>query len=160
MVSFTSLLSLALAAGGLAAAKPTSFNGTGQIRTLWAYGDHSDLGCLTSAGLWTTDESLCGKFDAKRTNESPVMFTLASVEGPCQIYGKFSCAKGNEPYIFGLWPWGNSVPGVECLRWGQYGLMASSGPRNPPLPTDPPQELHLTSASEEQKYVWLTFGSV
>ncbi|KAK0727632.1 hypothetical protein B0T26DRAFT_636695 [Lasiosphaeria miniovina] len=147
---------------GLAAAavEYVGFNGTGQIRTVWGYGDQyrADLGCLTAAGLWTADDSRCDIFDAVRFNAST--FTLASSAGPCRVLGaEFTCAKGNEGYYFGLWPWGNSIAGVECLRWGQYGLMASSG-RNPPLATDPPQEIHLTSYIEEGKYVWLAFGKV
>lgn len=49
------------------------------------------------------------------------------------------------------------IPGVEVLRWGQYGLMAGYV-RNPPSPTDEPQEIHLVSYSEPGKYVWLTWS--
>ena len=56
-----------------------------------------------------------------------------------------------------IWPFPNSIPGVDCLRYGQYGLMASSG-RNPPVAADAPEEIHLVSYSETGKYVWLTWA--
>lgn len=56
-----------------------------------------------------------------------------------------------------IWPFPNSIPGVDCLRYGQYGLMASSG-RNPPVVADAPEEIHLVSYSETGKYVWLTWA--
>ncbi|KAK3326071.1 hypothetical protein B0H66DRAFT_146394 [Apodospora peruviana] len=161
MVSLKYLLGFATLAS--AARKLSIFRGTGQIRTLWNDGNHDDLGCLTDTGLWTSDETLCGVFEAARHNISPsklTAFTLTSAAGPCQLHGaRFTCEPGNEAYEFGTWPWPNSVPGVECLRWGQYGLMASFG-RNPPSPADPPQEIHMVSSIEEGKYVWLAWAEL
>ena len=56
-----------------------------------------------------------------------------------------------------IWPFPNSIPGVDCMRYGNYGLMASSkgGP-----PHGSPQEVHFTSYSEPGKWVWLTWEGV
>ncbi|KAK3685282.1 hypothetical protein B0T22DRAFT_213975 [Podospora appendiculata] len=145
-----------LAFAGLAAAG--SFNGTGQLRAQWNSGNYTDLGCITAEGLYTSNEDLCGSFDAKATTGSSMYtYTLTSPAGPCQIYGaSLTCGKGNKAYQFGIWPWPNSIPNVESLRWGQYGLMASSG-KNPPEPNDAPEDIHFVTFSETGKYVWLTW---
>ncbi|KAK4151832.1 hypothetical protein C8A00DRAFT_45018 [Chaetomidium leptoderma] len=159
-------ISLTLASLAAGAAMPSTsssqtFTGTGQLRTRWNEGDHADLGCLTNTGLWTANNKLCGTFTSTQLGGSSLpVFSLATPAGPCKIYGaQFTCGQGNEAVAFGLWPWPNSIPGVDCLRWGQYGLMASSG-RNPPNVEDPPQEIHLVSYIETGKYVWLTWGSL
>ncbi|KAH6850522.1 hypothetical protein B0I37DRAFT_371818 [Chaetomium sp. MPI-CAGE-AT-0009] len=59
-----------------------------------------------------------------------------------------------------IWPFPNSVPGKDCLRYGQYGLMASSGQGGPPAVGDAPLEVHFVSYSEQGKYVWLTWAAV
>ncbi|VBB75938.1 Putative protein of unknown function [Podospora comata] len=136
------------------------FFGAGQIRTLWNQGDHSNLGCLTNTGLWTTNESQCGTFVSKEltTGYSVKTFQLFTSAGPCSIYGaKFYCDKNATPFLFGLWPWPNSIPGVDSLRAGQYGLMATFG-SNPPLKEEGPQEIHFVTYKETGKYVWLTWA--
>ncbi|KAK3308423.1 uncharacterized protein B0T15DRAFT_107736 [Chaetomium strumarium] len=138
-----------------------SFTGTGQLRTRWNDGDYADLGCLTETGLWTADNTLCGTFTATTLDSSTLRtFTLTSAAGPCKILGaRFTCQEGNEAYAFGIWPFPNSIPGVDCLRWGQYGLMASSA-KNPPGLEDAPEEIHGATYSEVGKYVWLTWRSL
>ncbi|GAB1314683.1 hypothetical protein MFIFM68171_04893 [Madurella fahalii] len=136
-----------------------AFSGIGQLRTRWNEGDYADLGCLTDTGLWTSNDALCGTFRAdQRDSFGLAVFTLTSAAGPCRIYGgSFHCEKGNEAHEFGIWPFPNSIPGVDCLRYGKYGLMATWG-KSPPSPADPPQELHMVSYAEKGKYVWLTWA--
>ncbi|EAA32452.2 hypothetical protein GE21DRAFT_7498 [Neurospora crassa] len=139
-----------------------SFSGTGQIRTLWDGSSHDDLGCLTASGRWTTDENLCGTFIAVRKDGDSIgatQFTLTSKEaGPCEMSGTtFVCEKGLDGYSFGIWPFPNGVPGVECLRYGLYGLMASVQ-GGPPDVDAKPMDLKFTSYVEKGKYVWLTWG--
>ncbi|KAK4114714.1 hypothetical protein N656DRAFT_691281, partial [Canariomyces notabilis] len=138
-----------------------SFSGKGQLRTRWNEGDYADLGCLTDHGRWTSDESLCGTFTANQYTTgtyAQVAFTLTSASGPCNMLGgRLDCEPGNEPYkYFGIWQFRNSIPGVDCFRYAQYGLMATWG-KSPPTPEDPPQDLHLTSYAEPGKRVWLTW---
>ena len=100
-----------LAVTGLAtaatAAAAADFSGRGQLRARWNAGDHADLGCLTTAGLWTGDESRCGTFVASPVPDS-ALFTLTSTSaagGPCQVVGaRFSCSAGNRAYQFGVSP--------------------------------------------------------
>jgi hypothetical protein len=84
----------------------TTFEGTGQLRTLWNDGDHADLGCLTDTGLWTADYKLCGTFTGTALDSSSLRtFTLTSAAGPCKILGtRFTCQEGNEAYAFGVRP--------------------------------------------------------
>ncbi|KAK3297243.1 uncharacterized protein B0H64DRAFT_372631 [Chaetomium fimeti] len=140
----------------------TGFTGRGQLRTLWNEGDHADLGCLTPAGLWTTDNAHCGTFTGTALGTSSLpTFTLTSAAGPCRIYGgRFTCGGGDAGVEFGIWPFPNSIPGKDCLRYGQYGLMASSGEGGPPAVGDPALEVHFVSYSEQGKYVWLTWAAV
>lgn len=58
-----------------------------------------------------------------------------------------------------IWPWPNSIPNVESLRYGQYGLMATWG-QNPPIAKEEPQPIHFVSYREEGKYVWLTWAGL
>jgi hypothetical protein len=71
---------------------------------LWDQGDHADLGCLTAAGLWTTDDSLCGTFTGTRLNTSSLpTYKLTSAAGPCYIYGaQFECGHWKQGYEFGV----------------------------------------------------------
>ncbi|KAM7189572.1 hypothetical protein V8F20_010111 [Naviculisporaceae sp. PSN 640] len=139
------------------------FGGVGQIRTRSREGpDYADLGCLTKEGRWTVNESQCGVFKADRSRPEGYgidIWTLKSKAGPCQTwFARFKCEKGADSTEFGPWvglPGG--IPGVEVLRWGQYGLMAGYL-RNPPLKTDEPQEIHFVSYTEPGKYVWLTWS--
>lgn len=158
MPSLHQLAKLAVTGLGAVPWRVQGFEGKGQLRTVWWQGDHADLGCLTSAGLWTADEKLCGVFEAARADDDRSLFTLSTEDGWCRIYGaQFTC-NGQEAYSFGTWPenWPNGIPGVQVLRFGQYGIMASSG-RNPPEVVDKPQEIHFTSYNEVGKYVWLTW---
>lgn len=95
---------LIVAAVSLVAARPApSFKGIGQLRTIWRDGDHSDLGCLTETGRWTTDNTKCGTFEAVAIPETPTLFTLQSAAGFCKVYGaKFTCEKDAEAYPFGV----------------------------------------------------------
>ncbi|KAH6641150.1 hypothetical protein F5144DRAFT_124211 [Chaetomium tenue] len=138
-----------------------SFTGRGRIRALWNQGDYADLGCLTAGGLWTTNNALCGTFTGTAiTTSSLPTFKLSSSAGPCYIYGaQFKCEQGVAGYEFGIWPWPNSIPGKDCLRYGQYGLMASSGVGGPPAP-GAAIDVHFVSYIEQGKYVWLTWAPV
>jgi hypothetical protein len=82
------------------------FTGLGQIRTLYIGRGHDDLGCLTSAGKWTTDESLCGTFAAAQISD--VTFHLfAPKAGGCGIdVATFKCGDGVQ---------GGAIFGVGCL---------------------------------------------
>ncbi|KAK1757169.1 hypothetical protein QBC47DRAFT_444068 [Echria macrotheca] len=144
-----------------ASARPAqqSFQGTGQLRTTWRDGDHADLGCLTDRGRWTSDNSTCGTFEATPDPQTPSVFTLKTDAGYCNVYGaEFTCDAGNEAQPFGTWPenWPNGIPGQKVLRWGQYGLMASSA-AGPPSLADAPEAIHLASYNEPGKFVWLTW---
>ncbi|KAK0636025.1 hypothetical protein B0T17DRAFT_570668 [Bombardia bombarda] len=155
MVSFKYLLGLA----GVAAAtvNSTVFGGQGQIRTLWNSAPYTDLGCLTSAGQWTANPSLCAVFTAVRPGS---IFTLTTSAGPCEISGaNFTCGAGNTPGQFGIWPWPNSPPKIESLRWGQYGLMSTPSP-NPISASDAAVTLRYTSYWDSGYYVWLTWKGV
>ena len=98
-------LTTAIPAGNSPTPRSTaSFTGRGQIRTLWNQGDYADLGCLTAAGLWTTNNSLCGTFTGTAlTTSSLPTFRLSSSAGPCWIYGaQFKCEQGGAGYEFGV----------------------------------------------------------
>ncbi|SPQ21426.1 536990c9-d2c6-4d05-980b-aaab1fa32765 [Thermothielavioides terrestris] len=145
---------------------PKSFIGKGQLRTRWNDGDYADLGCLTDGGQWTANETLCGVFTGAPLAQPTGMwqFTLTTAEGGCYIIGsEFKCDHGNPTYptayYFWVYPLPNAIPGVDCLGYSQYGLMASDG-KNPPSPEDPPEEIHLVSYSEVGKYVWLTWRAL
>ena len=89
----------------------TNFNGTGQIRTLLLR-PGTDEGCITNAGLWTVDESLCGVFTSNRDSnpEHYPSFTLSSPAGACGItrsspsntYIVFRCGGGVSAALFGV----------------------------------------------------------
>ncbi|KAL2258656.1 hypothetical protein VTK26DRAFT_7962 [Humicola hyalothermophila] len=139
-----------------------SFVGLGQLRARWNEGDYADLGCLTETGRWTTDEGLCATFRATPLDGYSTLptYTLTSAAGPCWIIGAaFECGWGKEPAKFGLWPFPNSIPGMDCLRYGNYGLMSASK-GGPPKAEDGPQEIHFTSYSDPGKWVWLTWKSI
>ncbi|KAK4118745.1 hypothetical protein N657DRAFT_650938 [Parathielavia appendiculata] len=144
---------------------PMSFTGKGQLRTLWSDGDHTDLGCITDAGLWTGNNTLCGTFTGTPTSNSNLRtFNLTSAAGPCRIWGStFICEQWNggypSIYEFGIWPYPNSIPGVDCLRWSKYGMMGNPE-GNPTGPEDSPREIRLLSYIEKPKWVWLTWESL
>ncbi|KAK4182568.1 hypothetical protein QBC35DRAFT_444985 [Podospora australis] len=149
------------------AAQSTYFSGLGQVRTFYVRDNHEDLGCLTSAGKWTTNNSLCGNFTANRATPSPnysVSWTLSTSAGPCGIETvTLKCKPGITPAVFGNWGdpatnGGGPVPGREILRYGAYGVFASSLGNNPPTPQEGPAEIRLYSASDEGKWVWLGFN--
>lgn len=77
------------------------FSGLGQIRTLYITDDHEDLGCLTSQGRWTADESQCGTFVAVRDAHD---FKLAAVDGgKCGVdVATFKCGQGAKWDVFGV----------------------------------------------------------
>ncbi|KAL2162955.1 hypothetical protein VTH06DRAFT_6791 [Thermothelomyces fergusii] len=155
------LLLAALASSQLAAGE--TFIGRGQLRTLWNEGDHEDLGCLTDTGLWTTNEALCGTFTGTALDVSTLRtFTLSTATGPCTILGaQFTCGQGNEPAWFGIYVWPNAIPDKDCLRYGQYGLMASRAEGGgPPAPDQDPIEINFSSYSEKGKWVWVTWKAL
>ncbi|KAK3995537.1 hypothetical protein QBC44DRAFT_366325 [Cladorrhinum sp. PSN332] len=162
-----SILSLGLAGFTVAAPsaldKRESFNGVGQIRAQWREGDYADLGCLTNAGKWTVDETLCGNFTATPFPGSFIYsYSLETDSGPCYTYGaSIVCDNGNTGYptIFGLWPWPNAIPNTPSLRVGNYGLMATHG-NNPPTIEEGPQSVHFVTYSEKGKWVWLTWKAL
>lgn len=80
------------------------FTGLGQIRTLYIGRGHDDLGCLTSAGKWTANESLCGTFAAEQISD--VTFHLfAPKVGGCGVdVATFKCGDGVKGGIFGVCP--------------------------------------------------------
>lgn len=84
-----------------AVASATDFSGSGQIRALDSDDLTSDLGCLTDAGAWTKDETLCGTFTATRSGSSA---TVVSAEGPCTISSTtaIGCASGNSAFTYAV----------------------------------------------------------
>lgn len=124
-------------------AAPTSspwrdFSGLGQIRMLHNAGDHEDLGCLTSAGGWTTDEARCGVFRAARTAEHAIRLHALRA-GVCGVEtATFRCGDGVREIIFGVYPLSTSLrlsgsffsllklayhliiyPSTVCLIWSK-----------------------------------------
>lgn len=94
----------------LASAEPEAkdFSGLGQIRTLYIGRGHDDLGCLTSAGKWTVDESKCGTFAAEQISNST--FHLFAPEGGCGVdVATFRCGDDVKGAIFGV----RLVPGQK-----------------------------------------------
>ena len=57
-----------------------------------------------------------------------------------------------------LQTWGPDGPVKqrEVLRYGQYGVVASSG-NNPPALTDGALDVHFYTGAEKGKYVWLVW---
>jgi hypothetical protein len=96
------LLTPILLLAGLVTAQ-IDFSGTGQIRTLWTIGDHADLGCLTSEGKWTSNNSSCGTFSGERSSNGTV-FKVSTSAGGCGIeVATFKC--GDEvDAAFGVGP--------------------------------------------------------
>ncbi len=81
--------------------KAKDFAGLGQIRTLYIGRGHDDLGCLTSTGKWTADESQCGTFAAEQIGNST--FHLSVPEGGCGVdVATFKCGANVEGAIFGV----------------------------------------------------------
>ncbi|KAK4194690.1 hypothetical protein QBC40DRAFT_311252 [Triangularia verruculosa] len=129
------------------------FSGRGQIRALHVRENHQDLGCLTSAGKWTTIETLCGDFDAQRVGNNNEFRLSSTGAGSCGIEGVFfKC--GISVGIFGTWGTEGPVRGREVIRYGAYGLMASDG-NNPPEVRDVAVGIHFSTGKERGKAVWL-----
>ncbi|KAK0663941.1 hypothetical protein QBC41DRAFT_350103 [Cercophora samala] len=136
------------------AAVAQDFNGLGQIRTLYVRENNQDLGCLTSAGKWTTIESLCGEFHAQRVGSNNE-FRLSTEAGSCGIEGvTFKCAYGVQSGIFGTWGTEGPVRGREVVRYGVFGVMAGNG-NNPPDARDRAVDIHFSTGNEGGKAVWL-----
>ncbi|AEO69690.1 uncharacterized protein THITE_2053822 [Thermothielavioides terrestris NRRL 8126] len=153
MLPQTLLLALSALFTAAAADTPQDFTGLGEIRTLYIWPDHPDLGCLTSAGQWTTNETLCGSFTTQWTSNL-TFYLSATATGSCGIDGAtFRCG---DPDIFGT-PGGTGgpIPGHDILRYGQYGIMAADADDAPPAPQDPPLDIHFYTGSEKGKYVFL-----
>jgi uncharacterized membrane protein len=105
MLSTTALLAFtALLSTTTAAYETKDFTGLGQIRTVYIGSNHEDLGCLTSAGQWTVDESQCGTFVTAQIDNSYGQFHLFSTEaGACGIdVATFKCGDGVKWSIFGV----------------------------------------------------------
>ncbi|KAK4164108.1 hypothetical protein QBC43DRAFT_289341 [Cladorrhinum sp. PSN259] len=140
-----------------------AFDGLGHIRTLYIGRDHDDLGCLTAAGKWTTDEEQCGLFFGKTLSQSPKggvsTFRLASLDtGMCGIapVGVFKCGGDAKAAEFGTWGTNGPVKEHDVLRYGQYGVFAGNG-NNPPSFAEGPADIHFYSGAEQGKYVWLVW---
>ncbi|KAK3994282.1 hypothetical protein QBC44DRAFT_340977 [Cladorrhinum sp. PSN332] len=140
-----------------------AFSGLGQIRTVYIGRDRDDLGCLTSAGKWTTDEALCGVFYAYRLSSSAQgvsTFRLAGVDiGICGIAPAGVFNQNADVYVAQTWGPNGPVKQKEVLRYGQYGVVASNG-NNPPGFGEGPSDIHFYSGAEKGKYVWLVWKSL
>ncbi|KAL2195399.1 hypothetical protein P885DRAFT_79339 [Corynascus similis CBS 632.67] len=152
LLALTALLPLSAAA---AVAKRPAFTGPGQLRTFYIRGDHEDLGCVTSEGKWTVDESQCGVFVTERLDSN--QFHLRALKaGQCGIdVATFKCGGGVKEAVFGTWGTSGPVSGTEVLRYSQYGIMATDAPDSPPTRHQEPLAMHFYSGSEKGKYVWL-----
>ncbi|KXX82950.1 hypothetical protein MMYC01_200417 [Madurella mycetomatis] len=131
------------------------FSGLGQIRTLYIRDDHEDLGCLTSQGRWTTDESQCGTFVAVRDAHD---FKLTALDGgKCGVdVATFKCGQGVQWDVFATFGTNGPIPGREVLRYSQYGVMATNG-MSPPNFREPALDIHFYSGAEKGKYAWLAW---
>lgn len=103
MLSKTILLALsALLPAVCAEQKRSDFVGLGQLRTLYIGTGHEDLGCLTSAGQWTVDESQCGVFAAAPLDNG-VFHLFAPKTGGCGVdVATFKCGGGVKGATFGV----------------------------------------------------------
>jgi hypothetical protein len=132
------------------------FTGFGQLRTLHIGSDHSDLGCVTSAGKWTTDESQCGVFSAEQLANGQFQLFAPQEAGGCGIeVATFKCGREVKGGVFGTFGTAGPIPGREVLRYAQYGVLATNAPDSPPSPKDAPLDMHFYSGSEKGKWVWL-----
>ncbi|EGS17907.1 uncharacterized protein CTHT_0072670 [Thermochaetoides thermophila DSM 1495] len=147
-----------------------SFSGLGQLRTLSTdrVAGNPDIGCLTSAGAWTTDERKCGVFRAVRSDVHHITIesipVLTSIEGSgtgvnlggiCGIeVGVFKCGGGVKQAVFGTWGLEGPIPGREQLRYGQYGVVATDG-ISPPQAWEEPLQIHFYSGKEKGQWAWL-----
>ncbi|KAK4151556.1 hypothetical protein C8A00DRAFT_35807 [Chaetomidium leptoderma] len=150
LLAFTALLSTAIAAS-----RTPDFTGVGQIRTLYIGTGHEDLGCLTSTGKWTIDESQCGTFAAAKANDNS-FHLFATEEGGCGIdVATFKCGGGVKGGTFGTFGTTGPIPGREVLRYAQYGVLATDAADSPPSLKEEALDLHFYSGSEQGKWVWL-----
>ncbi|KAH6839500.1 hypothetical protein B0I37DRAFT_235736 [Chaetomium sp. MPI-CAGE-AT-0009] len=150
------LLALTTLLPAAAASATKDFTGLGQLRTLYIGSDHDDLGCVTSAGKWTTDESQCGVFSAERIANGQFQLFAPQEAGGCGVeVATFKCGRGVKGGIFGTFGTAGPIPGREVLRYAQYGVLATNAPDSPPSPEDAPLDMHFYSGSEKGKWVWL-----
>ncbi|KAK6212542.1 hypothetical protein LQW54_005126 [Pestalotiopsis sp. IQ-011] len=144
----------AVLAGVATAIFDTSFNGTGQIRTLdHTSGNGTDIGCLTNAGQWTIVEDNCGVFTGDRNGAMAVY--VSSEEGPCgraqngsELY--FSCS-GNQT-AFNFWVFaGYSTRDIlvysEVFTWSSSSTFADADTDVLPL--------HSYQTSDPDPWLWL-----
>lgn len=112
VAALTAAITTTTAAAAVAAPTSSSwrdFSGLGQIRMLHNAGDHEDLGCLTSAGRWTTDEARCGVFRAARAAEHAIRLHALRA-GVCGVEtATFRCGDGVREIIFGVYPLSTSL---------------------------------------------------
>ncbi|KAH8666897.1 hypothetical protein BX600DRAFT_511785 [Xylariales sp. PMI_506] len=136
------------------AAAATSFNGTGQVRTMKAPASTAtDLGCLTDAGAWTANDTACGTFTADHNSES-TQFTISSASGPCLISSRqFNCSSANDEGAT-FWAFSGVLSDYDILAYGESITFATSG--NASLA---PASIHIYSASDSKPWVWLTWES-
>ena len=103
--TFVSLFIFALGASAAAIPAKKDFSGKGQLRTQWYEGNYADLGCLTDSGFWTSNEDLCGTFEANRIDTPySTIISLKSANGGCQVSGARIVCEGadKDGYQFGV----------------------------------------------------------
>lgn len=99
LLALTSLLPNA----AVASSSSKDFTGLGQLRTLYIGDDHDDLGCVTSSGKWTTDESQCGFFSVEPLPNGQFQLFAPQAAGGCGIDGAtFKCGHGVKGATFGV----------------------------------------------------------
>ena len=97
------LLALTSLLPSTATASSKDFTGLGQLRTLYIGDDHDDLGCVTSSGKWTTDESKCGFFSVESLPNGQFQLFAPQAAGGCGIdVATFKCGQGVKGATFGV----------------------------------------------------------
>ncbi|KAH8194112.1 hypothetical protein TruAng_011725 [Truncatella angustata] len=131
-----------------------NFNGTGEVRTLSSANDvGSDLGCLTDAGMWTKNDTLCGTFTGYRDADS-TSFTISSTEGPCTLDGLyFECGEDIDSLTF--WAWSGLITGYDVLAYGES--VTFSSPMNASETLRPVRTYHTSDPKPWIHLGWFAF---
>ncbi|KAK6084335.1 hypothetical protein SCUP515_01449 [Seiridium cupressi] len=138
-------------------ASATTFNGTGQLRTLSSLtADRgTDLGCLTNAGNWTTEDSLCGTFTGTRSGS--VYTTLTSLDGPCTIDdSKFTC--GTDLTALQFWAWTGLLDNYDVLAHSEQITYSSSS--NISEVSDSSVPIRTYRTTDPKPWVWLGWSAI
>ncbi|KAK3301724.1 uncharacterized protein B0T15DRAFT_321892 [Chaetomium strumarium] len=145
------------------------WKGQGQVRTRYIQNPYPDLGCLTSAGQWTTNEALCGVFETSWINNYTFYLSSVPSNGPsanskagaCGIdVNNFRCGGGVREAVFGTFGNGGPIEGHPTLRYAQYGVMATNAQDSPPSVTQAPVAIHFYTGVEKGKWVWLAWKAL